>query len=377
MLPTHLYIHVPFCARRCSYCDFSIAVRGTTPVDEYVRALRAELDQITRRSLTSAPLATVYLGGGTPSRLGGNGVAAVVEAVRDRWSVERDAEITIEANPDDINDIAVAKWMAAGVNRVSLGAQSFDDSALEWMHRTHDAAQISRAVETLKRGGIKNISLDLIFSLPENLGRLWRNDLEHAIDLEPTHLSLYGLTVEPHTPIGRWADRGQVVEGEEERYEEEFLTAHQTMTEAGFEHYEVSNFSLSGKQSRHNSAYWTGVPYLAAGPSAHSFDGATRRWNVAAYAEWVRRLDKNELVLAGEEALTDDNKTAEEIYLGLRTTRGLLVTNEELPRVQVWERSGWATIADNVVRLTPLGWLRLDSLAADLATRRGSSAAVA
>ncbi|HJP85269.1 MAG TPA: radical SAM family heme chaperone HemW [Gemmatimonadaceae bacterium] len=377
MLPTHLYIHVPFCARRCSYCDFSIAVRGTTPVDEYVRALRAELDQITRRSLTSAPLATVYLGGGTPSRLGGNGVAAVVEAVRDRWSVERDAEVTIEANPDDINDIAVAKWMAAGVNRVSLGAQSFDDSALEWMHRTHDAAQISRAVETLKRGGIKNISLDLIFSLPENLGRLWRNDLEHAIDLEPTHLSLYGLTVEPHTPIGRWADRGQVVEGEEERYEEEFLTAHQTMTEAGFEHYEVSNFSLSGKQSRHNSAYWTGVPYLAAGPSAHSFDGATRRWNVAAYAEWVRRLDKNELVLAGEEALTDDNKTAEEIYLGLRTTRGLLVTNEELPRVQVWERSGWATIADNVVRLTPLGWLRLDSLAADVATRRGSSAAVA
>jgi len=377
MFPKHFYIHVPFCARRCSYCDFSIAVRGTTPVDEYVRALRTELDQITRRSLTSAPLATVYLGGGTPSRLGGNGVVAVVDAVRDRWSVERDAEITIEANPDDINDIAVAKWIAAGVNRVSLGAQSFDDSALEWMHRTHDAAQISRAVETLKRGGIKNISLDLIFSLPENLGRLWRNDLEHAIDLEPTHLSLYGLTVEPHTPIGRWADRGQVVEGEEERYEEEFLTAHQIMTDAGFEHYEVSNFSLPGKQSRHNSAYWTGVPYLAAGPSAHSFDGATRRWNIAAYAEWVRRLDKNELVLAGEEALTDDNKTAEEIYLGLRTTRGLLVTNDELPRVQVWERSGWATIADNLVRLTPLGWLRLDSLAADLATRRGSSAAVA
>ena len=373
----HLYLHIPFCARRCSYCDFSIAVRSTTPVDEYLRALRTELDQIVRRSSATAPLSTVYLGGGTPSRLGGNGVAAVLDAVRAHWTLERDVEITVEANPDDINDIAVARWVAAGVNRVSLGAQSFDDSALEWMHRTHNAAQISRAVEMLKRGGIRNISLDLIFSLPENLGRLWRNDVEHAIDLEPTHLSLYGLTVEPHTPIGRWADRGQTVQGGEEGYEEEFLTAHELLTYAGFEHYEVSNFALPGKRSRHNSAYWTGVPYLAAGPSAHSFDGAVRRWNVAAYAEWIRRLDKNELVLAGEETLTDENRRAEEIYLGLRTTRGLMVTNEELPRLQVWERAAWATVTDNLVQLTPLGWLRLDTLAADLAARRLSSAAVA
>ena len=374
----HLYVHIPFCARRCSYCDFSIAVRSATPVDEYLRALRTELDQIIRRTASAASLTTLYLGGGTPSRLGGNGVAAVLDAVRDRWSIDRDAEITIEANPDDINDIAVAKWAAAGVNRVSLGAQSFDDSALEWMHRTHDAAQISRAVEILKRGAIKNISLDLIFSLPENLGRLWRNDLEHAVDLEPTHLSLYGLTVEPHTPLGRWANRGQVVEGAEERYEEEFLTAHEILTAAGFEHYEVSNFSLPGKQSRHNSAYWTGAPYLAAGPSAHSFDGAVRRWNVAAYAEWVRRLDKNELVLAGEETLTEDNKRAEEIYLGLRTARGLTVTGEEAARVQTWQRAGWATISPaNLVQLTPPGWLRLDSLAADLAAQRSRTSAVA
>lgn len=374
----HLYIHIPFCARRCSYCDFSIAVRSATPVEEYLRALRTEFDQITRRAPSAVPLTTVYLGGGTPSRLGGNGVAAVLDAVRDRWSIDRDPEITIEANPDDINDIAVAKWIAAGVNRVSLGAQSFDDSALEWMHRTHDAGQISRAVEILRRGGVKNISLDLIFSLPENLGRLWRNDLEHAVDLEPTHLSLYGLTVEPHTPLGRWADRGQIVEGAEERYEDEFLTAHDVLTGAGFEHYEVSNFSLPGKQSRHNSAYWTGAPYLAAGPSAHSFDGSVRRWNVAAYAEWVRRLDRNELVLAGEETLTEENKRAEDIYLGLRTAHGLVVTADELPRIRGWERAGWAKITpNNVVQLTPLGWLRLDSLAADLTAQRSRSTAVA
>ena len=374
----HLYIHVPFCARRCTYCDFSIAVRSTTPVDEYLRALRVELDQIVRRSPGAAPLTTVYLGGGTPSRLGGNGIASVLEAVRAHWTLDREVEITVEANPDDINDIAVAKWVASGVNRVSLGAQSFDDSALKWMHRTHDSAQISRAVETLKRGGIKNISLDLIFSLPENLGRLWRNDVEHAIDLEPAHLSLYGLTVEPHTPIGRWADRGQIVEGAEEGYEDEFLTAHELLTAAGFEHYEVSNFALPGKQSRHNSAYWTGVPYLAAGPSAHSFDGAVRRWNVGAYAEWMRRLDKGELVLVGEETLTEDNQRAEAIYLGLRTARGLAVSVDELARVQVWEHAGWATLtAPNVVHLTPLGWLRLDTLAADLAVHRSRSTAVA
>ena len=174
----HLYIHIPFCARRCSYCDFSIAVRSQTPVDEYLRALRTELSQIFRRIPDTSPLRTVYLGGGTPSRLGGTGVSEVIDSVRERWPIERDAEITIEANPDDVNDIAVARWVASGVNRVSLGAQTFDDTALKWMHRTHDAAQTRQAVGTLKRGGINNISLDLIFSLPENLERLWRNDLE-------------------------------------------------------------------------------------------------------------------------------------------------------------------------------------------------------
>ena len=151
-----------------------------------------------------------------------------------------------------MNDLAVAKWAAAGVNRVSLGSQSFDDSVLEWMHRTHDAGQIGEAVKTLRRGGISNVSLDLIFALPASLNRSWERDLTLALDLEPQHISLYGLTVEAHTPIARWADRGAVVEGTEAEYEEEFLLANESMTRAGFEHYEVSNFSLSGKASRHN-----------------------------------------------------------------------------------------------------------------------------
>jgi oxygen-independent coproporphyrinogen-3 oxidase len=367
MPPRHLYIHVPFCARRCSYCDFSIAVRSTTPVDEYTNALRTELGLGT---INGSVLDTVYLGGGTPSRLGGSGVAEVLSFVRDHASIATAAEITIEANPDDVNDLAVAKWVAAGVNRVSLGSQSFDDSVLEWMHRTHDAGQIGQAVRTLRRGGVSNVSLDLIFALPASLNRSWERDLTLALDLEPQHVSLYGLTVEAHTPIARWADRGVVVEGSEAQYEEEFLLANESMTRAGFQHYEVSNFALSGKASRHNSAYWTGAPYAGVGPSSHSFDGAVRRWNVSAYSEWVRRLTTGQPVTAGEEILTDQNRDAEAVYLGLRTRNGLEINSRELDTVARWVEAGWGELEGSRLRLTPGGWLRLDSLAADLATRR-------
>jgi oxygen-independent coproporphyrinogen-3 oxidase len=367
MPPRHLYIHVPFCARRCSYCDFSIAVRSRTPVEEYTSALRAELAAGFSRGST---LDTVYLGGGTPSRLGGLGVAEVLSLVRESASIGAGAEITIEANPDDVNDVAVAQWVDAGVNRVSLGSQTFDDLALEWMHRTHDAAQIGRAVKTLRRGGISNLSLDLIFALPSALKRSWERDLTLALDLAPEHISLYGLTVEPHTPIAHWADRGAVVEGTEAQYEEEFLLAHESMTAAGFDHYEVSNFSVPGKASRHNSAYWKGAPYAGIGPSAHSFDGAARRWNVSAYSEWVRCLTSGKSVIAGRETLTRENRQAEEVYLGLRTRNGLQVNGAELEAVGRWVSVGWAQLDGVQLRLTPTGWLRLDSLAADLATRR-------
>jgi oxygen-independent coproporphyrinogen-3 oxidase len=311
----------------------------------------------------------------------------VLAAIREHATIATDAEVTIEANPDDVNDIAVAQWLAAGVNRISLGAQSFDDNVLEWMHRTHDASQIAQAVKQIRRGGIDNISLDLIFALPAHLDRDWKNDVHRALELKPAHVSLYGLTVEAHTPIARWADRGAVVEGSEDQYEEEFLYANEAMSASGFEHYEVSNFSLPGKSSRHNSAYWTGAPYAGIGPSAHSFDGATRRWNVAAYAEWVRRLANSEPTVGGEELLTDDNRDAEEVYLGLRTRNGLEIGEAERAVAELWRSAGWAEIEcasrcplpssplpASRLRLTPTGWLRLDSLAADLAARRSNRA---
>jgi oxygen-independent coproporphyrinogen-3 oxidase len=374
MPPSHLYVHVPFCGRRCSYCDFSIAVRSRTPVEEYTNALRTEL---ATGAVDGATLDTIYLGGGTPSRLGGLGVAGVLAAIHERAQTATDAEITIEANPDDVSDIAVAQWIEAGVNRVSLGSQSFDDGVLAWMHRTHDSNQIGKAIQALRRRGIENISLDLIFALPEHLNRDWKTDLERALDLEPSHVSLYGLTVEAHTPIARWADRGAVVEGSEMQYEDEFLYAHETMVAAGFDHYEVSNFSRPGKSSRHNSAYWNGAAYAGIGPAAHSFDGTRRQWNVSAYAEWVRRLSRGESPIGGEEILTDENQDAEVVYLGLRTRRGLEIDESELAAIEQWRAAGWAELELRQLRLTPSGWLRLDSLAADLAARRARHASAA
>jgi oxygen-independent coproporphyrinogen-3 oxidase len=345
-------------------------------VDEYVAALGAELEL----RLGSAPgpaeraeLDTLYLGGGTPSRLGGEGVARAIEQVRRWFSVTPGTEVTIEANPDDLADDVVALWRAAGVNRLSLGGQTFDPAALAWMHRTHDAGQIARAIEAARRGGIDDVSLDLIFALPASVPRDWPADVAQALDLEPTHLSLYGLTVEPGTPLGRWAARGDVTEADEERYADEFLHAHAALAAAGFEHYEVSNFARPGHRARHNSAYWSGVPYLGFGPAAHGFDGRERRWNVSAYAGWVRTLAQGGDPVAGREALDADMRAAEAVYLGLRTTDGLALAPEESGRTLRWIDAGWAEQTDDRLRLTAPGWLRLDALAADLTFARSRS----
>jgi oxygen-independent coproporphyrinogen-3 oxidase len=363
--PRHVYVHVPFCARRCAYCDFAIAVRRDVPVDEYLGAVRAELD-IRFPGDEGWVAETLYLGGGTPSRLGGEGVARLLDLLRSRIDLAPDAEVTIESNPEDVDRETAAAWRRAGVNRVSLGSQSFDDRVLAWMHRVHDAARIEAAVGALRGAGIGNLSLDLIFALPAALERDWERDVRRALDLEPDHLSLYGLTVEPHTPLGRWRARGSVEEATEERYEEEFLHAHEAAAAAGLEHYEVSNFARAGRQSRHNRSYWRGVPYAGIGPGAHEFDGAGRRWNAGAYAAWMRTLADGRDPVAGSETLSAANRIAEDVYLGLRTTAGLALRPSEEPLVSRWVAAGWGRAEGGRLILTPLGWLRLDAIAAAL-----------
>ncbi len=371
MHPRHVYVHVPFCARRCSYCDFAIAIRRLVPVEEYVGALSTEIElRFGAPGAAAWELDTLYFGGGTPSRLGGAGMAAAIDAVLRHARLAPGAELTIEANPDDVEPEAVERWVAAGVNRLSLGAQSFSEAALDWMHRSHGSSRIGDAVRTARHGGIANISIDLIFALPTVLDRSWRDDLSRALELEPEHVSLYGLTVEPATPLGRWQARGEVEEAPEERYEEEFLLAHEMLAGAGFEHYEVSNFARPGRRSRHNSSYWSGVPYAGLGPAAHEFDGADRRWNVAPYAGWVARLEGGVDPMDDREELSEANRAAEAVYLGLRTVDGLRLRSGEEALTASWVSAGWATLVEGVLRLTPIGWLRLDSLAAALTVAR-------
>jgi oxygen-independent coproporphyrinogen III oxidase len=403
----HIYLHVPFCGRRCSYCDFAIAVRRDVPVSEFNDAIMAEL--VTRQiPPSSVPIRSIYLGGGTPSKLGGLGVAELVASVARQLGVEKlstspdELEVTIEVNPEDVTLGAAQAWAAAGVNRASIGVQSFDPAVLRWMHRDHSPAQVRAAVDTLREAGIQELSLDLIFAVPESLNRSWTKDIDEVLKLDPDHLSLYGLTVEPKTPLGRWTARGEVAEAPEERYESEFLEADRRLRAAGFEHYEVSNYGLPGKRARHNSAYWSGAPYLGLGPSAHGFSQSTRRWNRPAYADWLRSVQTGEDPIAGSEEIGPAEQLAESVYLGLRTTDGLSISQTELKTVTPWIEAGWGELREDApsdlagaakeasgglgsrvgggfgesvgrLVLTATGWLRLDSLAAALTSLRSPS----
>ena len=369
-MPRHVYVHVPFCSRRCTYCDFSIAVRRTVPVDEYVAALDAELTARFAES-PAAEVDTLYLGGGTPSRLGGEGVARAIRSVERFFPLAPGGELTIEANPEDVTEAAVAAWVGAGVNRLSLGSQTFDDAVLTWMHRTHDAAAIERAVATARSGGITNLSLDLIFALPASLHRDFEADVSRLLSLQPPHVSLYGLTVEPGTALGKWVASGATSERVEEGYEAEFLAAHELLGAAGLEHYEVSNYALPGHRSRHNSSYWAGVPYVGLGPSAHGFDGETRRWNARSYAAWRDLTLAGRDPMDGSERLSEQNRVAEAVYLGLRSDAGLPMAPGEERIVASWRDQGWVSVSsEGCLRCTALGWLRLDSLAAALTHSR-------
>ena len=364
----HVYIHVPFCARRCSYCDFAIAVRRDVPSEAYTEAvLREWAGWQSHPVWTRTPgVETVYFGGGTPSRLAPEGIARMVEQIWSDRGIPASAEITLEANPDDVTAASATGWRGAGVNRVSLGAQSFDPAVLRWMHRTHTADQITRAADILRGAGIENLSLDLIFGIPGALERDWDADLARLVAVGTGHLSLYGLTLEDRTALARWAARGAVIPVDEERYAAEFLAANAALTAAGYEHYEVSNYAWPGQRARHNSAYWGRAPYIGLGPSAHSGWDTHRQWNQREWAAYERAMAGGESVVAGEEELDPNAVRLEEIYLGLRTAEGVVADRVPAGAATRWRESGWATASGGRIRLTPEGWLRLDALVASV-----------
>lgn len=373
LAPRSLYVHVPFCARRCGYCDFAVHATREPPVFAWLEAITNELGILVRERGWPVPLEldTIYVGGGTPSLLGVGAMQELAARLARfaRWDAA-EFEWTCEANPESFTPELARDWAAAGVNRVSLGVQSFDARALRWMGRLHGPDGPRRAVEAARTAGLSNVSIDLIFGLPARIERDWANDLARALLLAPAHISLYGLTAEPGAPLGRWVtSRRETLPGDD-RYSDEYLLAHRVLTDAGFEHYEVSNFARAGMRSRHNQAYWTGAPYAALGTGAHYFDPPLRRWNQRDWHAYRAALAAGSLPVDGEERLDAAAAAMERIWLGLRTSAGLRATGlgeRQRALAERWRAAGHAAADPGRVRLTATGWLLLDSLALEMA----------
>lgn len=372
----HVYVHAPFCVRRCFYCDFAVTVDPDGDAAVWSEALGRELEQVeTAGELApAASLATLYVGGGTPSLLGPQAMESLSGVLgRDRLD-DPALEWTAEANPESFSPELAERWLATGVNRVSLGVQSFHEPTLRWMGRLHGATGAEQAVSTARAAGFTDVSVDLIFGLPASLGRSWSDDLDRVLEQDVPHVSLYGLSVESGTPLGRAVAEGREPAVDDERYREEFLLAADRLTAAGYTHYEVSNFARDGRASRHNSAYWDGRPYLGLGNGAHSYRHPVRRWNVRDWPTYRERVLAGGPAEESREELTEDAAALERIWLGLRTSEGLATLGRspaQLELARSWERAGLAIPADDRIRLTPLGWLELDRLAVDLDSAGG------
>jgi oxygen-independent coproporphyrinogen-3 oxidase len=316
-----LYIHVPFCARVCPYCDFAVTTGDREKQHRFVEHLVHEIDlyagQLWRFD-------TIYLGGGTPSRLPLEELTRVVEHARGRFSVAPAAGMSLEVNPEDVETKRISAWRSLGFDFISLGVQSFTRANLEFLGRRHSVSEAKSAVERTLEAGFPTVSLDLIYGLPDQSNEDWLADLEQAVSLKPNHLSCYQLTVHEKTVFGLRKNRGQLREADEERQAELFELTHRFLLDAGFEGYEVSNFASSPRhRSRHNRKYWDHTPYLGLGPSAHSFDGRSRWWNVRRVGAWESELDHGRHPVDGREQLTSKALALEAVMLGLRTRDGV------------------------------------------------------
>lgn len=314
-----LYFHIPFCKSICAYCDFFHCVdRGRS--DALIRAMHRELDTAAGL-LSDRHVRTLYFGGGTPSLLPVSQLTELADHAARLLDCSGVEERTVEANPDDLSAAYLAELARAGFDRLSIGVQSFDDGALRLMNRRHTAARAQRAVADAREAGFANITLDLIFGIPGFGEASLRHSLEQALRLAPEHISAYHLTIEPATAFGRRVALGTLAPVDERTSEREYALVHDTLTAAGYRHYEVSNYARPGFRARHNAAYWTGAEYLGIGPSAHSFARGIRRWAVASLEEYLR--------LAGTEALYEQERLSERdryneyLLTGLRTAEGV------------------------------------------------------
>ena len=294
-----IYIHIPFCKRRCIYCDF-FSTTQSEKKSAYVRAVCRELE-MRKDYLEGEDIETIYLGGGTPSQLFREELQEIFDYIYKVYPVREDAEITLEANPDDLTPEYVAMLRQLPINRISMGIQTFQEETLKLLHRRHTATQAIEAFRRCREAGFRNISIDLMYGLPGETLETWKEDLQQAIGLRPEHISAYHLIYEEDTVLWKLREQHQVEEADEDLSVSLFSTLIEQLSEAGYQHYEISNFCLPGLHSRHNSSYWTGKKYLGCGPSAHSFNGVSRQWNVASLDDYLKGIEGGQLDYEVEE----------------------------------------------------------------------------
>ncbi len=289
--PLSLYVHIPFCETKCPYCDFNTYAGIERLIPDYVSALVHELS-LWGKMLGRPEVATVFFGGGTPSYLPAGHVASILQTVRDCFALAPDSEVTLESNPGDFGEAKLAAYLERGVNRLSIGVQSLDDSLLRMLGRRHSAEQAVQAYTMALAAGFDNVSVDLMYGLPYQTEAAWRDTLRGVLELEPPHVSAYCLTLEEGTPMHRWVDSGQVAEPDPDLAADMYEHTERAMESAGYRHYEISNWARDGYESRHNLTYWRNQPYLGVGPGAHSYLGSFRFHNLRSPREYVRSLQE-------------------------------------------------------------------------------------
>ena len=314
-----LYIHIPFCSQACHYCDFHFSTNLRTRSD-MVDAIRKELD-MQRHYLRDESIATIYFGGGTPSLLQAGELKTIFSSIQRHFVVEPSAEITLEANPDDLTPQRLESFRDLGINRLSIGIQSFDDEVLKFLNRSHNARAASECVVNARQAGFENISVDLIYAIPGQDDRAWTENIYQAVDLQPNHISSYSLTIEEKTVFGKWSAKGTLHAATDDVAAVQFETLMDALENRGFEQYEISNFSKPGFQSRHNSNYWKEQRYLGVGPSAHSYNGESRQFNISNNSTYLTSIKTGKIPFE-REVLTIEDRINEYLLTGLRTSWG-------------------------------------------------------
>ncbi|MFP3598496.1 radical SAM family heme chaperone HemW [Chryseobacterium sp. SIMBA_029] len=368
-------MHIPFCKQKCSYCNFHFST-SLQFKDEMLAAMKKEIflrkDELENKSLQS-----LYFGGGTPSILSADEINSLIDEVLRYFSFEKDIEITLEANPDDLDKNFLKQLSNSPVNRLSIGTQSFFDEDLRFMNRAHNAADAEGSIKRAQDFGFENLSIDLIYGSPTSNLEIWKENLKKTIALEVPHISSYALTVEPKTTLNDWILKGKVAKPKEEEQNREFYYLSDFLKENGFEHYEVSNFAKPGFYSRHNSAYWKYKEYLGIGPSAHSYNGFdVRSWNVANNQQYNKKLTFNSLAKE-EEVLSQEDQFNEMIMIGLRTIWGVdleSLNNKFSERIlEQFQREikskieeGILMIEQNHLKIPEEHWFMADGIASDL-----------